>query len=183
MTGSARSVSVWTIVVTIALVFAGGTLALCGWGRKWEVARPLAGACMGEGVAGTAEYRQDDGRIHPVVVLSTDGTFDSWTYLMPKAWWSPEDGIGDVELVASIRRRWVCLGTRAYTGPSVSRYREELVVRLREAATGKVVALTVLQGEEPRQFHQTEYRHVTRVEGPPVPRCALEEWLRSYVER
>jgi hypothetical protein len=115
------------------------------------------------------------------VLLSSDGTRHSWSDNVADEW-VPET-VQEAQLVACVdeeqeRSIEVCL----YNGPSITRYRYTVSVRLVQARTGAEVASTTVHGSMPRECRQTEDYDLTRLAGDHVPFAAVEEWMRVRVE-
>ena len=165
-------------VVLLTLAAFGLLLAGCS-NPHAEVQAALAPACSGQGVPEAAAYA--GGGVHPVVLLSADGTSHSWSGDLPDEWY-PET-VQTAQLVACVEEEQersieVCL----YNGPSITRYRYTVAVRIVEARTGGQVGSTVLQGSSPRECRQSEDYDLTRLEGSHVSFSAAADWMRTHVE-
>ncbi len=144
-----------------------------------EARAALAGVCSGRGVAGAGAYAGEG--VHPVVLLSSSGEDHDWSDDLSGSW--VPQSVQDAQLVACVDPEQeseieVC----AYNGPSITRYRYEVSLRLVEAGTGVEVASTALQGTDPRECQPSEPYDLTRLAGDHVSFAAARDWMRDYVE-
>jgi hypothetical protein len=153
-------------------------LASCSNGRA-EMLAALADVCSWQGVEGAAAYEGADP--HPVVLVASDGMNHAWSDQLPDAW-EPES-LADVELVACVHpEREVAIEVCQYNGPDITRYRNEVEIRLMAARTGAQVAATVVRGTDPRECQQMEDYDLVRLEGSHVSYDDVEAWLRLHAE-
>jgi WD40 repeat protein len=104
-------------------------------------------------------------------------TLNDWNELLPFNW-SPS-AISETELVVLIGpEREINLGSQSYTiGPSITAYRYETDLELREARTGRTLATYTFVGSDPRPFPERAPVDMTRLEGSHFGYPALEDWL------
>jgi WD40 repeat protein len=149
----------------------------------------------GQGVPGAAVYNPNAPEPHPVALMTTSGapyvekleetslgglsyeTLNDWNELLPFDW-SPSS-ISETELVVLIGpEREINLGGQSYSiGPSITAYRYETDIELREARTGQTLAAYTFQGSDPRPFPEKAPYDMTRLEGSHFVYTALEGWL------
>jgi WD40 repeat protein len=149
----------------------------------------------GQGVPEAAVYNPDGPGPHPMILMTTSGTayvekleetsiggfsyetLNDWNELLPFGW-SPSV-ISETELVVLIGpEREINLGSQSYTiGPSITAYRYETDLELREARTGQTLATYTFEGSDPRPFPERAPVDMTRLEGSHFEYPVLEDWL------
>jgi hypothetical protein len=173
---SGKGMALATLVLGCAL------MAACS-GRPGDphgqVEPALANVCTGQGVSEAAAYARG-GAPHPIVLLSESGEHHEWSDSLPAEWYPA--GVSDAQLVA-------CIGAETqqtievchYNGPDITRYTNQLAVRLVEARNGRTIASQTFTGDPPRECRQTEDYDLTRLEGPEIDLSVVQGWLSSYV--
>jgi hypothetical protein len=144
-----------------------------------QVESALANVCTGQGVSEAAAYARGEAP-HPIVLLSESGEHHAWSDGLPAEWYPA--GVSDVQLVA-------CIGTETeqtievchYNGPDITRYTNQLTVRLVEARTGRTLASQTFTGDPPRECRHSEDYDLTRLEGPEIDLSVVQGWLSNYV--
>jgi len=132
--------------------------------------------CKGLGIPQAAAYQ---GNEHPVALLDSTGNKHAWSDELPIEWLPAV--VEETQLVICVAEESeIKIETCHYYGPSIKRYRYELDVRLREAKTGKTVAVTTLHGSWPRACEHTESYWLTRLEGSHISFDQVQEWLSEY---
>ena len=152
------------IIGVVAVLLIGGLLIVgCGGqSKKKSLSKLAADVCAGDGVGlpEAAPYTQTSG-LHPVEYVTKKVT--GWGYFSaysaPSKWRTKE--VAEVELVACIVEDQTVLERCPYTlsggkKATLSRIQVEVVVTLREAQTGKVVATSkAMEGLVPSKCPQT----------------------------
>ncbi len=159
--------------------------------EEWStIVDTMEPACMGQGIEQAAAYTGGPG-VHRVILVTlvqpaSSGDLFDWraklrdfTNELPSGW--EPLAVRWTELVACIEEQELVLETCQYTGPSITRYQYEMVVRLVEARTGMTIATHSLSGDLPRECQQTEDYWLTRLEGSPVPFSGVKDWLAQFV--
>jgi uncharacterized repeat protein (TIGR02543 family) len=149
---------------------------------KISLSQALSPVCKGIGIPRATTY---DGDRHPLVLLDSDGNKHAWSDDLQVKWGWLAATIEETQLVVCIgkEQEQVVETCRYWTsGPPIIRYKYSLGVKLSEAKTGKVVAITTLYGSEPLPCENVEPYYLERKEGSHVSICQLEKWLWKYVE-
>jgi hypothetical protein len=152
----------------------------------------LAEICANDsaGVPEAAPYTQTPG-IHPIVYAQEQ--YNGWKaardYSIPAGWESQK--LAEAELVACIDQRGETVERCSYTltsgeAASVSRIQKIIVITLREAQTGKVVATSPdIEGSLPAECKESEQFQAGKtskaLEGNR-PVDGVLAWLKQYVE-
>jgi hypothetical protein len=159
------------------------------YGEALAAVPALASVVLGQGVPGAAIYSPGTAGPHPVVLLDKDGRqFEvGWgvrkvdNRLLPAGWFP--SSVGEAELVAvfdSTSKK--SYGQRCFydRGPAIDRFHRDLIITLRAAKTGQVIASTTLQGpRHPCPDHAPAQQTETYSGIPSKER--IESWLRTYV--
>jgi len=184
--GDVRSVDVLKKYIDDDMVAEGGLVEI-----NVNYVQPVV---SGEGVDAAA-YRQDTKGPHPVVIMDEQpfakfrairlkNEPENWNALMPRSWQAlgEPDKIQLVLCWDKIEEKTV-ESTTYGNGAHGTRVQQERTVTLREAATGDVVATTVLLGEKPEQFREfiPESLESVKIDGG-FSEEILIEWLKPYVE-
>jgi len=150
--------------------------------RKYErIVSAVAPVVGGEGVLAAATYNSGTDGPHPIVILWGDGSNHPWNWKLPRKWFpsSPRK----IELVALLNHEQpVALETCYYLSTTVTRYRNDLSVIVREARTGHILANSTLRGYEPMNCPESIPMDQTRIDGPQVELEAVVEWLCPFVQ-
>lgn len=133
----------------------------------------------GKGVLEASPYVKGGG-IHPIIIIDTSGSVNSWNGELPKEW-RPKS-ISETQLVAVVTK-----GTKSiqicdyWTGPDVTRYQHYVKIDLRGAKTGSIIQTNTLYGSAPIQCRQSEIYSVTSLYGNQVEFSQVKSWLQGYV--
>ena len=142
-----------------------------------ETYRPV---CNGIGVNIASEYNPTEQGTHPTILICSDGTRHKLTDQLRRDWW-PENII-DVELVLVCdTEEYKVIQTCYYNGPSITRYRYYIVVRLRIAKTGSLLSEATIYGALPRRCQKWEDYNLRELWGKHVTIGEISDWLRPYV--
>jgi hypothetical protein len=146
----------------------------------------------GGGIEGATEYA-DGTSPHPVVLLGpTSSALHPLFQTVPDGW--RPLSIGEIQLVAVIESEWVEVeNCGTYLGHTASgatvygtvvRERHAQLMTLYEAATGQEVAVTTLQGAEPRaceEFESIIPNGVLKIRGEEVSDDQALTWLSNHI--
>jgi WD40 repeat protein len=168
-----------------------------------SIALALQPVFSGQGVPEAAAYDPGGPGPHPVTLLSTSGaaytqeiegesiggyqytTIDNWNTHLPTGWSTAS--LSEVELVVVIGdEREYALESAQYVGGqnqslTVTAYRFETDIELREAHTGKTLAVLPFSGSDPRPFPERWGKVTNRLEGSHFTYVLLEGWLCQAV--
>lgn len=139
----------------------------------------------GEGIPEAAIYDPSSAELHHIVLLESSGAPHTWNSNIPPDWLPVS--INETELVALIGlEEEVALDTQRYTisgseALSITRYRSEIQVEVREARTGLALWNGTLRGSEPGPFPETAPAGQTRIDGGHASFGDLKEWLSCKV--
>jgi hypothetical protein len=188
-----------TKIVVAAAILLIGVLAVGGYAATreaqprtaHEIKRSLGNICadVGARVPEAARYTQASG-FHPVMyfVHSRRGGWSSSDSYASPAQWQPQE-LTDTELAACLEEERIEIEQCPYTlengaAATLVRLQWETVVTLREARTGKVIAVSDSFISEPPpacpESHQFEDGKLTTYVGAR-PEEAVEAWLKPYV--
>ncbi|MDX9710846.1 MAG: hypothetical protein RBT64_14980, partial [Trichloromonas sp.] len=178
-----------TILVAILLIAVGSSCSQ----QKSPVSEPihpnlpsileaLAPVASGQGVPDALPYVSDQNELPKLVILDksnprqyTSG-YKHWNWYLPTDWLPVS--LDETDLVVVVKEKEINLGSQTYTaGPSITRYRWDLEVVVREAYSGIIVNSGILQGPEPENFPKVAPLEKTRIDGDTVSIVDLEEWL------
>ncbi len=147
-----------------------------------DIATGMMPVVEGQGIPEAGEYRPVELGPRKLIILTTSGMLHEWNSLVPTDWLPLS--VEEVELVVLVGiEREIALGTQRYTlpgggeAPSITRYRFETDVEVREARTGGLLWNGTLRGSLPRPFPQTAPVGLTRLEGTHVDYSQLEAFL------
>ena len=142
-----------------------------------SIFKAMAPVASGQGVPDAGEYNPDVPGPHRFIILDASGEpYFIWNDKLPPEWLP--SSVSETELVVVVDRREVKLGSQAYTGgPSITRYRIEMDVQVREARTGEILMSRTLKGSEPGGFPQTAPKEQTRITGSGVFFADLQDGL------
>jgi len=111
---------------------------------------------------------------HKILLLADDGKYHAWQRKIPEAW--QPNHVADVSFVAVVGpAKEELLQTCLYNGPSISRYRCTLRVRLHDARTGALFAEELLE-DVARPCQASERFDLSRL-GYPISYEALWNWV------
>ena len=139
----------------------------------------FAPACLGERVGGAAPYAKDNS-VHPLVFLDQDGNKHELSDDFPLEWWPPFTSYTQLVACASSETDVLIQTCNYEEGGKARRYVKEVVVRIVEASTGKLVKEIVVRGSDPRQCPQklTSYGDTS----PEVEYMGRSPWWSDYEE-
>ena len=149
--------------------------------RHERVVSAMSSLVTGEGVPETATYNPDIDGPHPIVLLWADGSDHVWNWELPPNWFptSPDK----TELVALLNyEQPVAVETCIYQLTTVTRYRRDLGVIVREARTGRILTNSTLRGDEPMRCPESLPVYQTRIDGPHVALESVVKWLCPVVQ-
>ncbi len=150
-----------------------------------SIARSLAPVADQQGVPEAGEYDEYKPGPHRVVLLDGSGALHAWNSELPDEWLP--FSLGEAELVVILQEEQeVAYGSQLYISDSgfvstVTRYRYEMPVQIRNAQTGRVVDETTVKGSEPGPYPLTMPAGQTRISGGRVEKEDLIVWVGKYV--
>lgn len=150
--------------------------------RRYEhIAATMSPLVTGEGVLDAAIYNPDTDGPHPIVLLWGNGSNHLWNWELPPKWFPSSSG--KTELVAVLNQEQsVAVETCYYTLTTVTRYRKNLSVIVREARTGRTLANGTFRGDDPMSCPESVPVSQTRIDGPHVELKPVVEWLCPFVQ-
>jgi hypothetical protein len=171
-------------ILAIALI---GILLVCiclvgcvdqGSTQEQAAIKAVSSVAKGKGVPEASSYVK--GKMHPIIIIDTSGSVNSWNSEVPKEW-KPKS-IGETQLVAVVTKATRSLQVCDYwTGPDVTRYQYYAKIDLREAKTGNIVKTNTFYGSTPIQCRQSESYSLTSLYGTQVEFSQVKSWLQGYV--
>jgi hypothetical protein len=141
----------------------------------------LIPATLGNGVADAAAYDPSKPGTHPIIVISATDQV-GWNDSLPESW--QPSNVGQVELVAVLNNSKTQIDVKEYLRVGFIRsYRIDTEVVLREAKTGKMLALTVFQGDNPPPLAHQLPAGTQALYGATVQYQTVQLWLQSFIEK
>lgn len=136
----------------------------------------IAPVAWGEGVPDAGEYDPNSSGLPRVVILAETERLQKWNDEIAKE--MQPSYLSEVSLVVIIKEMKTKLDTAAYLGgPEITRYRQDLWVQVREARTGILLSMTILQGGEPKPFPEGAPVGQTSIYGDHVSIDEMIAWL------
>ena len=149
----------------------------------------------GQGVPEAGAYNPGKPGPHHIVLLTSSGKAyngctdydftqegtcianDDWNNLLSSDWLP--SSISETELVVLIGpEQEINLGTQAYDiGPAITAYRHDVNLEIREARTGRTLAILPFTGSDSRPFPPKAYVPQIRIDGTYFHYPDLENWL------
>lgn len=150
--------------------------------QKYErVASTMAPLATGTGVLNATIYHPDTAGPHPIVLLWGDGSNHPWNWELPRKWFPSAPS--KTELVALLTREpSVAVETCYYVSTTVTRYRNDLTVVVREARTGQILASNTFRGDAPMSCPGSIPMGQTRIDGSLVALELVVAWLCPFVQ-
>ena len=142
----------------------------------------MAPVAEGQGIPEAGIYNPAEPGPHRVVLLTESGSPHEWNQSLP-AGWLPSS-VSETELVIVVGpEKEIALDSARYTvlvvnrEVTVTRYRFERTIKIREARTGRTVRINTLRGAEPSGFPYQLSAGMTRIDGERVTSGMLRLWL------
>ena len=148
------------------------------------IANALVGLADNVGVPEAAAYDKSQPGPHRIILLTQEGElYANYFDLLPESW--KPAYVSETELVAMITFQQAVQSTQKYHDSQGNTYtfrriREDFLVRLKEAKTGKVISEKLFLGQPPPHFTNTRYTTDDVVGNPPKVED-IQDWLKEYV--
>jgi DNA-binding beta-propeller fold protein YncE len=145
-----------------------------------EIVTALSQACTGVRIENTAVYTRTP-RIHPLVLLNSEGKQHEWTTSVPSEWW-PES-VEATELVACVGEGKDSIEICRYVGgPDITRYVFKVGYMIWETQSGRLINQGSLTGDPPRDCRSSEPVDLTELNGSRVSFDQLLPLLKPFVD-
>lgn len=148
------------------------------------IAEAMIGLVDNVGVPEAAAYDQTMPGPHRMLLLTQEGElYENYFDLFPDDW-KPAT-VSETELVAMITFKQAVQSTQKYYDGrgnlyTFRRIREDFLIRLKEAKTGKVITEKLFLGQPPAHFPQRKYTNDDYYGNPPTVEDIVE-WLETFV--
>ena len=143
----------------------------------WEAVVPV---CQGKTNSGSAAYTP--GRSAPLMAIDVAVNETKWSKRVARWGWEPETS-GEVALVACFTESEVELETCRYGHAGqveLTRHRDQVAVRLVEAASGRVLGEQVFLGEERQCPSSISASSRGELRGGDVAQAEVQAWLEPF---
>jgi len=132
-----------------------------------ELHLSLAPVLQGQGIPDAAEFNPETPGPHLFIILDASGNVHLWNKQIPPEW--VPINVYETELVVVIEDRIVPLDSQAYIGgPSITSYRRDIDILIREARTGEILISSTMEGPNPAPFPINPPKEQTKMYGGEV---------------
>jgi hypothetical protein len=146
---------------------------------------PVAG---GQGIPNAAAYNPDEPGPHRLVLLTESGSPLKWNKSLPANVIPASTNATELVVILGPEHK-AALDSAGYSrtglpevgGTSVTRYRFEMDVEIREARSGRILESGIVRGSEPEPFPMALPAGQTSIVGEQITYRDLEGWLMCYM--
>lgn len=171
------------ILLLVGVFIPEGLLAIqkSAWRREHKaLTTELGVVCQGIAVPSAAEFESSNG-FHPIIFIDENGETDGMSIDLPDDW-VPAD-VSSAEIVACFERFWKAIERCEYTGgPPITRYKEQLTIRLFAAHTGEKINDQVFFGTPPEECPTLANTAETTMYGGSVLFSDIQPWLAGIIQ-